>query len=164
MSQAELQIGADALGAIVDDVRRYGAHGLETGSLLLTPRGEPTVTVLALAGAAGVTRHRGLFVLSAAALSPLFDYAEDNDQQVRAQVHSHMFEAFLSPTDKAGNIRMQGFIAAVIPTFATPSPNVAVWGWWIFDGADWVETSPATVAAGLNTKVITFDADGVHEH
>ena len=97
-------------------------------------------------------------------MSPLFDHAEDNDLQVRAQVHSHMFEAFMSPTDKAGNIRMQGFIAAVTPTFAAPSSDVAVWGWWVFDGADWIETRPATVAADLNTKVITFDADGVHEH
>jgi hypothetical protein len=163
MSQVQLQVGADAVATIVDDVRRYGGGGVETGSLLLTPRGEPTASVLALAGEAGVTRHRGLFVLSAAALSPLFDYAEDNDLQVRAQVHSHRFEAFLSPTDKAGNIRMHGFIAAVIPTFATPSSDVAVWGWWVFEGAGWIATHPAIVS-DLNTKVLTFDADGVHEH
>jgi len=164
MTLPQLHLGTHAIETMVDDVRQYGGLGVETGSLLLTPRGEPTVSVLALAGEAGVTRHRGLFVLSAAALNPLFDYAEDRDLQVRAQVHSHMFEAFLSPTDKAGNIRMHGFIAAVIPTFATPSSDVAVWAWWVFDDAEWVETRPATVAANLKTTVITFDADGVHEH
>lgn len=164
MSQAQLQLGAGAVATIVDDVRRYGAHGVETGSLLLTPRNESTVNVIALVGDAGVTRHRGLFVLSAAALNSLFDYAEEGALQVRAQVHSHMFEAFLSPTDEAGNIRMQGFIAAVIPTFATPPADLAMWGWWIFDGNDWIDTRPATVAGNLDTKVITFDADGVREH
>lgn len=164
MSHLQLQISVNAVETIVDDVRRYGGHEVETGALLLTPRGESAVSVLALAGEAGVTRDRGLFVLSAAALNPLFNYAEDNGLQVRAQVHSHMFKAFLSPTDKAGNIRMQGFIAAVIPTFAAPASNVTVWGWWTFDGTDWIVTSPATVAADLEAKVVTFDADGVHEH
>lgn len=162
MTEPPLQIGVDAVTTMVDDVRQYGARGVETGSLLLTPSGEPTVTVVALAGDSGIERHAGLLVLSAAALSPLFAFAEDHELQVRAQVHSHKYDAFLSRTDKAGNIRMPGFIAAVIPTFATPSTDMTVWGWWVFDGLDWAPTQPATVS-NLNTTVVTFDADSVHE-
>jgi len=158
----QLQIGADAVATMVADVARYGALGVETGSLLLTPPGEPTVTVVALAGVSGIDRHPDLLVFSANALNPLFSYAEDNELQVRAQAHSHQYEAFLSSTDRAGNIRMPGFIASVIPKFATPPTDTATWGWWDFDGTDWTPTQPATVTAS-DTKVITFDADGVRE-
>lgn len=157
-----LHLGADAVEVIVAEVARYGALGVETGALLLTPPDEPTVTVLALAGTAGIERHRGLLVLSSAALNPLFSYAEDHDVQLRAQVHSHMYEAFLSATDKAGNIRMPGFIAAVVPDFETPAAAPAVWGWWTFDGTDWVPIQPALVTPHTTT-VIVFDADGVRD-
>ena len=159
----QLQIGAGAVATMVADVARYGTLGVETGSLLLTPAGEPTVTVVALAGVSGIDRRPGLLVFSADALNPLFSYAEDNELQVRAQVHSHMYDAFLSPTDKAGNIRMPGFIVSVIPTFATPSTDTTAWGWWDFNGTDWIPTEPATVTA-YDTKVITFDAEGVRDH
>lgn len=158
-----LQIGSDAVATIVTDVARYGALGVETGALLLTPPGQATVTLVALAGTAGIERRAGLLVFTSAALNPLFSYAEDNGFQVRAQVHSHKHEAFLSKTDKAGNIRMPGFIAAVIPDFATPTSNVATWGWWTFEESDWKRGAPPTVTR-LNTKFITFDAGGIHEH
>ncbi|WP_182920284.1 hypothetical protein [Nocardioides cavernaquae] len=156
----QLHIGADAVDIMVADVARYGALGVETGSLLLTPPGEPTVTVVALAGVAGIERHPGLLIFSAAALNPLFSYAEDTGLQLRAQVHSHMHDAFLSHTDKTGNIRMPGFIASVIPDFGTPSADPTVWGWWAFDGDDWTPIDAAVVTT-QTTKVITFDADGV---
>jgi hypothetical protein len=158
-----LQIGAEAVATMVTDVARYGALGVETGSLLLTHPGESSVTVVALAGTTGIKRRPDLLVISAAALSPLFSYAEDNELQVRAQVHSHMSDASLSRTDKAGNIRMPGFIASVIPTFATPSTDTTAWGWWDFDGTDWTPSQPAIVAQ-QHTKVVTFDADGVRDH
>jgi hypothetical protein len=158
-----LHLGADAVEVIVAEVARYGALGVETGALLLTPPDEPTVTVLALAGTTGIERHRGLLVISAAALSPLFSYAEAHDLQLRAQVHSHKYEAFLSRTDKAGNIRMPGFIAAVVPDFASPSADTSVWGSWTFDGTDWVPTQPALVTS-QTTTVIVFDADGIRDH
>jgi hypothetical protein len=160
---SQLRIGRDAVAAIVTDVAHYGALGVETGSLLLTSPGDPTITVLALAGAAGIERHPGLLVFSAAALNPLFSHAEDNGLQVRAQLHSHMFKAFLSETDQAGNIRMPGFIASVIPTFATPPDDVSEWRWWTFDGAEWMRSEPAITFDG-NTKIITFDADGIHDN
>ena len=159
----QLRLGADAVEALVTDVARYGALGVETGSLLLTPPGEPTVTALALAGTAGIERHPHLLVFSSAALNPLFSYAEDNGLQLRAQVHSHMHDAFLSHTDKTGNIRMPGFIASVIPTFATPATDPSTWGWWTFDEGDWTFSEPAIMTTHT-TKVITFDADGIHEH
>lgn len=157
----QLHLGADAVEAMVTDVARYGALGVETGSLLLTPLGDPTVTVLALAGTAGIERHPDLLVFSSAALNPLFSYAEDNGLQLRAHVHSHMHDAFLSHTDKTGNIRMPGFIASVIPTFATPAQDPATWGWWTFDGGDWTPSEPAIMTTHT-TEVITFDADGIH--
>ncbi|QWC86566.1 hypothetical protein KLP28_07820 [Nocardioidaceae bacterium] len=160
---SKIDLGADALDVLVGDVARYGALGLETGALFLTPPGEPSVTVLALAGTADIDRHARLLVLSSAALNPLFAYAEQNNVQVRAQIHSHMHEAFLSNTDKTGNIRMPGFIASVIPNFATPSHDPATWGWWAFQDSDWVPIAPASVKA-RTTTVITFDADGVREH
>lgn len=159
----DLLLGADAVDVLVGDVARYGALGLETGALLLTPPGDPAVTVLALAGIADIDRHGRLLVLSSAALGPLFAYAEDNNLQLRAQVHSHMREAFLSHTDKTGNIRMPGFIASVIPNFATPPRNPANWGWWTFKDGDWAPIEPAAVKTQA-TKVITFDAEGVREH
>ena len=156
----QLHLGADAVEAIVADVGRYGILGIETGALLLTPPGEPTVTVLALAGTKGIERHPHLLVFSSAALNTLFTYAEDNGLQVRAQVHSHMHDAFLSHTDKTGNIRMPGFVASVIPYFATPPPDPTAWGWWTFEGTDWTPTE-AGVMTTQATKVVTFDADGV---
>lgn len=159
----QLHLGTNAVDTIVVYVARYGALGVETGALLLTPHGEPAVTVVALAGTAGIDRHPGLLVFSSAALNPLFSYAEDHDLQLRAQVHSHMYDAFLSPTDKAGNIRMPGFIAAVVPNFATPDADTTVWGWWTFDGTDWTPTEPALVTA-QGTKFVIFDADGVRDY
>lgn len=159
----DLHLAADAVDVLVGDVARYGALGLETGALLLTPPDDPTITVLALAGTADIHRHARLLVFSSAALNPLFAYAEDNNLQLRAQVHSHMHEAFLSHTDKTGNIRMPGFIASVIPNFATPPRDPATWGWWTFEDGDWVPIEPAVVTT-QTTKVIAFDADGVREH
>lgn len=158
-----LHLGVDAVDTIVAEVARYGALGVETGALLLTPHGEPAVSVVALAGTAGIDRRRGLLVFSSAALNPLFSYAEDHDLQLRAQVHSHMYDAFLSPTDKAGNIRMPGFIASVVPNFATPDADPTVWGWWTFNGSDWIPTEPASVSTHA-TKSVTFDADGVRDY
>lgn len=159
----QLHLGADALDTIVADVARYGARSVETGALLLTPHGEPAVTLVALAGTAGIDRRPGLLVFSSAALNPMFSYAEDHDLQLRAQVHSHKYDAFLSPTDKAGNIRMSGFIASVIPNFANPKADPTAWGWWTFNGTSWTPTEPALVTA-QGTKFVTFDADGVRDY
>lgn len=158
-----LHLAVDAVDTLVGDVARYGALGVETGALLLTGPGDPTVTVLALAGTTGIDRHPGLLAFSSAALNPLFAYAEDNNLQLRAQLHSHMHEAFLSRTDRNGNIRMPGFIASVIPNFATPPCDPATWGWWTFENGDWLPIEPAAVT-NQTTKVVTFDADGVREH
>ncbi|PWN02573.1 hypothetical protein DJ010_12725 [Nocardioides silvaticus] len=158
-----LRLGADAVDVLVGDAARYGALGVETGALLLTPPDDPTVTVVALAGTAGIDRHPQLLVFSSAALNPLFSYAEDNSLQLRAQLHSHRHKAFLSHTDKTGNIRVPGFIASVIPNFATPATDPATWGWWTFEDGDWQPIEPATITTHT-TMVITFDADGVREH
>lgn len=159
----QLHLGADAVDTIIAEVGRYGALGVETGALLLTRHGEPAVTVVALAATAGIDRRRGLLVFYSAALNPLFTYAEDHDLQLRAQVHSHMYDAFLSPTDKTGNIRMPGFIASVVPNFESPDADTTAWGWWTFNGTDWMPTEPASVTTQA-TKFVTFDADGVRDY
>lgn len=157
-----LGLSAEAASAIVDDVRFHGRRGVESGSILLTRRGERDVQLVAIAGERGITRRHGLFMLSSSALNPLFDLAEDYDLQLRAQVHSHGGEAFLSRTDRAGNIRLPGFIASVIPNFADPPKDVASWGWWVFTGEDWAPADPATPSAAT-PRVVTFDADGIHD-
>lgn len=163
MSDKELHLPSAAVSTMVGDIRAYGRKGLETGSLLLTRPGGPDVTVLAMAGDRGVTRKHGLFVLSSAALAPLFTFAEDTELQLRAQVHSHAGRAFLSRTDKSGNIRVPGFIAAVVPNFVSPSEDVGVWGWWTYASTGWAVLAPPAVSP-VTVKTVIFDADGVHDY
>lgn len=159
-----LTIDTDTVARLLEHVRFYGQQDVETGAMLLSNPGEPEISVLALAGEAGITRHYGLLVLSAEALAPLFEYAEDNGLQIRAQVHSHAREAFMSRTDKAGNIRMQGFIAGVVPNFANPSTQPSTWGWWTFDGQNWVDIAPPTLTSPTpGATTVVFDSSGIRE-
>lgn len=158
-----LLIPRDAVTALVADVAAYGAQDVETGAFLLTQRGCNDVSVLALLGTEGVVRHRGRLEVSATVMDPLFTFAEDRDLQVRAQVHSHKGDAFLSLVDRRGNIRVPGFTAAVIPTYRTPPAEPQRWGWWTYRTPDWTKSLP-----GLTTEdsahVITVDAGGVRDH
>jgi hypothetical protein len=155
-----LHLPQAAVDAIADDVADYGKQRLETGALLLAKPGDTTVTTIAIAGTAGVTRGYGRFVLTMPVIDQLFTYAETNSLQVVAHVHSHGRDAFLSPIDRAGIIRMTGFIAAVIPTFATPPRDPAEWGWWTFRDGDWQDHPPAVMTDDA-VEVVTVDADGV---
>jgi hypothetical protein len=156
-----LQLSRVAVAAIADDVTTYGKQRLETGALLLANPGDTTVTTVAIAGTTGVSRGYGRFVLTMPVIDQLFTYAETNGLQVVAHVHSHGQDAFLSPIDRTGIIRMTGFIAAVIPTFATPPPDPSQWGWWTFWDGDWHDSAPAVMADYGTVQVVTVDADGV---
>lgn len=158
-----LALGDDAIAAIHADVARWGALDVETGCMLLSSVGDDMITVVALAGASGIKRHQRHLHITGEALDPLLEYAEDHDLQLRAQLHSHKHDAFLSEIDKAGNIRMRGFQAAVVPDYAAPPRSPERWGWWQFDGLDW-HPHPHAEAGPHRTRLITFDAGGIHEH
>lgn len=159
-----LQIPAGGVATILADVQTWGSTGVETGALLLTPPGQPSVRVVALAGTRGVIRRAGLFVLTHGVIDTLFTYAEDRGLQARAQVHSHAGRAFLSETDRRGNIRLPGFVAVVVPTFRAPAANLEEWGWWTFDDGDWQPSKAGQVDHASTAAVITVDAEGIREH
>ncbi len=156
-----LQLPRTAVDAIADHVAACGKQRLETGALLLTEPGDTTVTTIAIAGTTGVHRGYGRFVLTMPVIDRLFTYAETNNLQVVAHVHSHGRGAFLSPIDRTGTIRMTGFIAAVIPTFATPPRDPDRWGWWSFRDGDWHDHPPAVMTDEGTVELVTVDADGV---
>jgi hypothetical protein len=159
-----LVLPQNAVANLIDQVSSYGRLNVETGALLMCEPDTDVVQVLALAGEAGVTRRYGLFVISMPVIDRAFTYAEDRGLQVRAQVHSHAGEAFLSPTDKRGNLNMKGFVAAVIPNFRTPPHDPSSWGWWTFKTGAWESSEPARLTVASNATVLTVDADGAHEH
>jgi hypothetical protein len=156
-----LQLPSAAVDAIVEDVAAYGMQQLETGGMLLAKRGEIKVTTVAIAGAAGVARGYGRFVLTMPVIDQLFTFAEANGLQVVAHVHSHARGAFLSSIDRAGIIRMTGFIATVIPTFAAPPRDPSLWGWWSFRDGDWLDHIPAVTTDYGPVDVVTVDAKGI---
>jgi hypothetical protein len=161
---ARLALPDNAREALCRCVIDYGRLGVETGALLMCPPNSHDVSVVALAGQSGVIRQYGLFVLTLPVIDQAFTFAEDMGLQVRCQVHSHGGPAFLSPTDERGNLRINGFIAAVIPNFVDPPPQPPSWGWWTYSGESWQASGPATTVSNSTAKVLTIDADGIREH
>lgn len=160
-----LSLSHDAIGSLIEHVSSYGRTEVETGALLMCDPGGGAVRAIALTGDRGVTRKYGLFVLSMRVIDSAFSYAEDRGLQVRAQVHSHAGAAFLSPTDKTGNLNMEGFIAAVIPNFRNPPHDPTLWGWWTYGARAWRASGPARTDRTLpSATILTVDADGASEH
>jgi hypothetical protein len=160
-----LSLPDGAIEPLIEHVSSYGLNGVETGALLMCDRRSSDLRAIALAGDLGVTRRYGLFILSMQVIDRAFSYAEDHGLQVRAQVHSHAGDAFLSPTDKCGNLNMEGFIAAVIPNFRNPAHDPTSWGWWTFGAKAWRPSEPARTDKRLSSAtILTVDADGAHEH
>ncbi|HCT80364.1 MAG TPA: hypothetical protein DGG94_01030 [Micromonosporaceae bacterium] len=161
MSQPRFTLPALAATLVCAEVSRWGQAGVETGGFLLTKLGDPLVRVVALAGTTGIIRRYGLFVITRPAFDAIFTWAEDNDLQVRAMVHSHADKAFLSLTDREGGLRVRGFLSAVVPTFADPPCDPATWGWWTYT-SDWASTSAPRLDAAANlVDSVVFDGDGV---
>jgi hypothetical protein len=149
----------DALHA---DVRHHGRLDVETGMFLLAPTTTGEITALALAGMRGITRARGCFAATGAALARLFGHARDHELQVVAQLHSHGGAAFLSPVDLQHGFAVEGFVTCVIPNYRRPPRDPAAWGWWQHTGGQWRPTRPYTISdSGAIARVITFDEDGV---
>ena len=150
----------DVRAELVDDVHNHGRAGTETGAFLLGLADQP-VTILALAGTAGVTRHRQQFRVTGQAIHRLLSWAGDRELQVVAQAHSHGAAAFLSRTDLRHGFSVEGFTTTVIPYFRMPPQDPADWGWWRYEG-EWIEVEAPGVIDGVAT-VVVFDEDGVRD-
>ncbi|GAA0956047.1 hypothetical protein [Actinocorallia libanotica] len=161
---ASLRLHPAAVQELIEHVRQYGQQDVETGGLLITRPRDSEVVVLALAGEKGIRREEGLFVITMPALDELFSYAEGNDLQVRAMIHSHKRRAFMSVTDRTAGLNIRGFVSAIIPTYDHPPPDPNRWGWWRHEG-DWHPTAPAVVDFSLPLpQIVVFDAGGVRDH
>jgi hypothetical protein len=152
-----------AVAAIAAEVARYGVAGVETGGFLLVPRSNPTVTtVAAMTGATGIVRRPDQLVISAAAVDILSEWADDHDLRIAVQFHSHGGTAFLSPVDRRGGVRVDGFTSAVIPTFRTPPAAATAWTWFAFAHGAWHPRPPLpTVPGGIG--IVAFDEDGTSD-
>jgi hypothetical protein len=133
---------------------------LETGGFLLAASGTGLASIVAMAGSAGITRHRLAFQVSELALDQLFGFAADRGCWVPAQFHSHAAAAFLSITDREHGLRVHGFTSAVVPDFAHPPAALAAWSWSRFADGCWI-AAPCPLAADGGLEVVTFDEDGV---
>jgi len=158
---SRLRLTQAAVDALTADIRRWGALGAETGGFLIASKSDPDgLTIVALAGQAGIARRRGLFAVSGPAIGQLFSWAADRELRIRAQVHSHARGAFLSPTDLRHGFDVAGFISAVVPHFATPSAEPRDWGWWQRTATRWQARSAPGVIAGT-ASIVRFDQGGV---
>jgi hypothetical protein len=157
-----MQLGANAVAAILEDVGRYGRRRLETGGFLCSRRSSADdVSAVAIAGRQGIEKKRGLFIVSGLALDRLFTWAEERELRILAQYHSHQGRAFLSSTDLHHGLSVRGFTSCVIPFSTNPPDNPSAWGWWRFDGKDWRTTESPNIVQTLSIEIVTFDEAGV---
>ncbi|WML82340.1 hypothetical protein [Streptomyces sp. VNUA74] len=160
----QLALPTGAVGPVLKEIRRHGLADQETGALLLTGQSDMCVRVVAVAGTAGIVREPDLFTVSAVAYDRLFTFAEERSYRVRAMIHSHPEEAFLSRTDRAYSLRVPGFVSAVVPTYTAPPADPVSWGWWRFE-QDWVPcTAPVADPAVPPVRTVVFDEEGVREY
>jgi hypothetical protein len=157
------RIPTPLIDALHADVRHHGRLDVETGMFLLTSPTTGAITTLALAGARGITRTRGQFAVTGAALARLFGHARSQQLQVVAQLHSHRGAAFLSPVDLQYGFAVEGFTTCVIPNYPRPSRDPAAWGWWQHTEGRWRPVPPYSVSKnGAIARVVIFDEDGVY--
>jgi hypothetical protein len=152
-----------AVSIMVTHVAEFGTVNVESGGFLLAALGAD-VAVVALTGSAraGIVRRSNQFIISGVAVEALCEWADDNGLRIVAQFHSHRHEAFLSPIDQVGGMRVQGFTSIVIPRFADPESDVASWGWWNFDAGEW-RACPAFDKVVGDVRIVTFDEEGVND-
>jgi hypothetical protein len=161
--QTPFTLPTDAVAAVTRETREYGAQLLETGGFLVARGGSDALTGVAVAGGSGIVRHRRLFQISERALDSLFTFADDGNFWIPVQFHSHQVAAFMSETDAQHGLRVEGFVSAIIPNFASPSDDVSSWGWWQFHNRDWYSCAPVAVHSAAVDLVVVFDEDGVRE-
>ncbi len=159
-----LMLPVGAVDPVLQEIRRHGLACRETGALLLTGQSDMRVLGVAVAGPAGIVRGPGLFTVSAVAYDRLFTFAEERSYRVRAMIHSHPEDAFLSRTDRLYSLRVPGFVSGVVPTYAAPPVDPASWGWWRFE-QDWVPCAAPIVDPGQSpVSTVMFDEEGVREY
>jgi hypothetical protein len=157
-----LRLPEAAIAAITDEVRAYGKQRVETGGFFLSSIEDPEqISTLALAGTAGITRKRGLFRVSGAALDRLFTWADEREMRIPAQFHSHRGRAFLSPTDLTHGLSVRGFVTCIVPFWSDPPDDPGRWGWWRFDGERWTDEPCPPADTRGTVGVVTFDERGV---
>jgi len=152
----------DGLTTILGDVGHYGKAGLETGAFLIARLDEQDVDTVALLGDQGIERHPDYLVISGVAMAALFNWADDHESRVVAQLHSHALEARMSVTDKRFGLTVEGFTSAIVPYAARPTADPNRWGWWTFRGGGWVSAQPAQLAKG-SCHTVVFDEGGVRD-
>lgn len=156
-----LRLPRVAVNTIVEDIRRHGAIGLESGAWLLASESEPTlITHIALLGDHGILRRPDQLIVSGKAIAMLLDWADRGALVVRAQVHSHGREAFMSDTDRRFGMTVEGFIAGIVPWARVASTIVDDWRWWTFEQGEW-STRVAPDTTDHAVLAVEFDEDGV---
>jgi hypothetical protein len=144
-----LKVRRGLIDHLVGDVIVHGERTEEAGAFLLASEETPELLdTIAIPGRSGVTRKRDLFAIASEAILELFEKAAREDLAIRAQVHSHRREAFLSPTDLEYGFSVEGFVTCVVPWYGNPSEDPRRWGWWIFGSDAWNECGPPLIVAG----------------
>lgn len=156
-----LLVTRDTVNALINEIAEWGARTAETGGFLLAPEDRPDrMSILALAGHAGITRRPRLFTVSGTAIDQLFTWAGEREMRIRAQVHSHAHGAFLSQTDLDHGFDVNGFITAVIPQFTAPPAQPGDWGWWQWAAGGWQRRRAPDAVAG-KVQLLHFDEEGI---
>ncbi len=114
-----------------------GESSRETGAFLLAALDQVDhVTGVAIPESSGVMSCERSIRCMRSTIDRLFTWAAEHKVRVRAQVHSHSCDAFLSRTDVRHGFSVEGFITSVVPRFASPPEDPDEWGWWIFSRAN----------------------------
>lgn len=139
-----LLLPGSALGAIIDDVARYGREEVETGGFLLAATGTDAIAVVARAGTKGISRGPGLFQVCELALDALFTHADEHQLWIPAMYHSHH--------------SVPELVSVIVPFFSHPPSDTSRWGWWRFE-REWVPIAPPS-PSDVDVRTIVFDEDG----
>lgn len=145
---------------IAAHVEEWGKANCESGLLLLGQPDQALADVAAWPVTKGIVRNRGRFAISGRALAQIFDWATERGLVVRALIHSHRGRAFLSWVDLDHGFSVPGFISAIVPRYRAPSVDVAAWGWWEFNGGEWIELEAPLLTERALSEVV-FDERGV---
>jgi hypothetical protein len=124
------------------DLLRDAARDAGEGIVLWAgrPDGSGLIPITHVIQPDAVAAHNWLRLDPAARLE-VVQYLRAQDVVAVADVHSHPFEAFLSPIDRAAPYSSKsGHIAIVVPDLAR-GDGVAGWRLFEFDGTTWVECS-----------------------
>lgn len=159
----DLVLPEAAITAVIDDIHFFGELAVESGAWLLASEADPVrIGHVALLGETGIVRHHDQLIVSGKAIAALFEWAVEQSLVVRAQIHSHGREAFMSETDRRFGLTVDGFIAAIVPFARVASPRPDAWRWWEFGGGCWSSADPAVPGDGV-VRVVRFDEAGVRD-